>query len=250
MISAQNVNLAVPTVTFTVNAGSGAVDLNVTGTLIGTGGLQKNGGGTMVLSGANSYSGGTTITAGTLQIGKGGSTGSYGTGTVTNNATLVWNNTSGLNVVGSNAITGSGAFTIKAGTVLVQYDVGGSVSSGTVTVDGTGSSNNSSFTIWTNNGATIANNFVLNSMGPAQNRGAINQDGGAGLVTLNGSITLAGDSRIGTGGGSWNSMVINGQVTGGGKLYVWERHDAAPSWRRIAQRDSLDAGRQQHSGRQ
>ena len=217
----------------TVGAGS---SLNITNVIkngifdgSAAGGFIKAGDGTLTLTGANSYSGGTTVSGGTLQIGNGGSTGSYGTGPVTNNATLVWNNTSGLDVVSSNAITGTGDFTIKAGVVRVLYDNSGSVSSGTITVDGTGSSNNSSYEIWAGNGATIANNFVLNSMGPAQFRGAINQDGGGGLVTLNGSITLAGDSRIGTGGGSWNSMDINGQVTGGGKLYVWERHDANPS---------------------
>ena len=64
-------------------------------------------------------------------------------------------------------------------------------------------------------------------MGPGPTRGAINQDGGGGFVTLNGSITLAGDSRISVGGGSWNDMLINGPITGPGRLYVQERNDGA-----------------------
>ena len=71
-------------------------------------------------------------------------------------------------------------------------DSGGSISSGLVTVDGTGSSNNASLEIWAPNPVILNNNFVLNSLGSSQNRAAINQDGGYGLVTLNGSVTLAG----------------------------------------------------------
>ena len=127
---------------------------------------------------------------------------------------------------GSNTYTGG--TTVSGGILYVNYDAGGSVGSGTITVDGTGSSNSSSFEIWAGNGATIANNFVVNSMGPAQNRGAINQDGGGGLVTLNGSVTLAGNSRIGVGGGSWNSMTISGQVSGTGQLYVYESQTSNP----------------------
>ena len=144
-----------------------------------------------------------------------------------NSGTLVWNNTSGLGVRSANAITGPGALTIKAGIMTVIYSEGGSVSSGTITVDGTGSGNSSSFMLWAPDAfpTTLNNNFVLSSMGPGPTRGAINQDGGGGLVTLNGSITLAGDSRISVGGGSWNDMLINGPITGPGRLYVQERND-------------------------
>ena len=188
---------------------------------VGSTSLVKSGPGLWVISGANSYSGGTTINGGTLQVGT-GSSGSLGSGTTLNNGTLIWNNSNGLAVNSGNAITGNGGLTVDSGIVQVHYDAGGSVSSGPITVDGTTSSNNASFEIWAPNPLTLNNNFVLNSMGPYQARGAINQDGGAGLVTLIGSITLAGNSRIGAGGSTWNSMVITGQLSGSGSLYVYE----------------------------
>lgn len=118
----------------------------------------------------------------------------------------------------------AGGTTVNNGILLLTSS--GSLSSGTVTVNAGGS-----FEFWTNpdtNGAggvamTLNNNLVLNSMGTGLHRAAVNQDGGAGLVTLAGSVTLAGDSRIGVGGGSFNDMVISGQVTGPGKLFVQER---------------------------
>ena len=187
--------------------------------------LNKTTSGVVTLSGNNTYTGGTTISAGTLRVGTGGNTGSLGTGTTLNSATLVWNNTSGLNVTSGNAITGTGAFMIDAGVIVLQTQAGGTVSSGTITVDGTGSGNNSSLLIWAPNSVALNNDFILNSMGPAQNCGAINHDGdsiGSRVVTLTGTITLNGSSRVGVGGLSKNHMDINGKVTGVGKLYVYE----------------------------
>jgi autotransporter-associated beta strand protein len=65
-ISAQNFNLQ--GAEFNVVDGPGAVDLNVTGNLIGGGGLTKKGGGTMTLNGANTYTGSTTVSNGTLVV--------------------------------------------------------------------------------------------------------------------------------------------------------------------------------------
>ncbi|MEI6605075.1 MAG: autotransporter-associated beta strand repeat-containing protein, partial [Verrucomicrobiota bacterium] len=216
--------------------------LNLTSFVWNVGSVIKQGGGTLTLTGANTYSGATTVSAGTLQIGDGtsGHDGSLLTSGITDSGALVYNlygnQTAGYaisgtgslikNGAGTLALTGAntytGSTTISGGRIIAYYDSGGRVGSGTVTVGGPNSPNTTSFKIWANLSPTLGNNFVLNSMGSAQNEGAINQDGGGGVVTLNGSITLAGDSRIGTGGSSWNSMVINGQISGPGKLYVWE----------------------------
>ncbi len=118
----------------------------------------------------------------------------------------------------------AGGTTINSGILMLTSS--GSLSTGPVTVN-----NGGSLEFWTNpdtNGAgnvpmTLSNNLVLNGLGIDYYRGAVNQDGGGGLVTLAGSVTLATDSRIGVGGGSYNDMVISGQVTGPGKLYVQER---------------------------
>ena len=114
--------------------------------------LTKQGAGTLTLTANNAWAAGTTISAGTLQVGNGGNTGSLGTGPVANSGTLVWNNTSGVAISGANAITGPGALTIKAGIMNVLYHAGGSVSNGTITVDGTGSGNSSSFMLWAPDG--------------------------------------------------------------------------------------------------
>lgn len=77
--------------TIVLSGGSGA-SLTLGGTLSGSGGFTLGAGtsGTLILTGTNSY-GTTTISAGTLQIGNGGSSGTLGTGSVSDNASLVFN---------------------------------------------------------------------------------------------------------------------------------------------------------------
>lgn len=77
--------------------------------------LVKVGSGTQTLTGNNTYIGTTTVSGGTLQVGNGGTTGTLGTGAVTDNANLVINYSSAVNLsaVASNAagITGTGNLT-------------------------------------------------------------------------------------------------------------------------------------------
>ena len=134
-----------------------------------------------------------------------------------NNGTLVWNNSNGIERSRRpTPLAAPGLSTIASGAVRDDINSGGSLGSGLITIAGTGSSNTSSIKIWAASAGTLSNNFVLNSIG-VRTPGAINMDGGPGQVTLNGSITLAGSSRIGIGGSSWNgTTTINGQVTGSG----------------------------------
>jgi fibronectin-binding autotransporter adhesin len=103
--------------------------------------LTKVGTNVFTLTGANTYNGTTTITAGTLQIGNGGTSGQLGTGSVVNNASLIFNRSDDIAV--TNGLTGSG--------MLIKTNAN------TMTYNGT---NNSS-------GATIVNQgvFVLGASG-------------------------------------------------------------------------------------
>jgi autotransporter-associated beta strand protein len=87
----------------------------------GTAGLTKTGGGILTLTAINSYTGTTTISAGTLQLGNGGSTGSLvPSGTLTNNAALVFNRSSDL-IQGTDfaaAIMGTGTLTKQGAGIL------------------------------------------------------------------------------------------------------------------------------------
>ncbi|MBK5550149.1 filamentous hemagglutinin N-terminal domain-containing protein [Pseudomonas sp. TH03] len=118
--------------TLTVGAGNGSgtfagvIAATPVGGLPSSGAKQvnvvKTGTGTQTLTGANTYSGTTLISAGTLAVGNGGTTGKLGTGAVTDNANLVINYSSAVNLsaVASNAagITGSGNLTAISGGAL------------------------------------------------------------------------------------------------------------------------------------
>ncbi len=80
--------------------------------------LSKFGAGTAILTGSNTYTGSTAVNAGVLQIGNGGTTGSLGSGSVVNDASLVFNRGDALTV--SNGISGSGTLTQNgAGTLTL-----------------------------------------------------------------------------------------------------------------------------------
>jgi autotransporter-associated beta strand protein len=101
---------------------------------ISGGALSKAGSGTVVLAANNTYSGPTTITAGTLEVGNGGTIGTLGTGTVTDNAALVFNRSDTLLV--PNAISGTGTLT-QAGTGTLVLSGTNSYSGGTFVTSGT-----------------------------------------------------------------------------------------------------------------
>src|SRR5205085_1154772 len=98
----------------TLGASNGTIDvaggttLTLPNAVAGAGNLTKTNTGTLILSASNSYVA-TTISGGTLQVGNASTTGTLGSGTVTNNASLVFNRSNALTV--SNFITGSGNLT-------------------------------------------------------------------------------------------------------------------------------------------
>ncbi|WP_170157298.1 autotransporter-associated beta strand repeat-containing protein [Roseimicrobium gellanilyticum] len=84
--------------------------LHISGNISGAFSLTKTGAGTLTLTGTNSY-GATTISTGTVQVGNGGTTGTLGSGTVTNNSTLIFNHGTGADVTISSTINGTGTVT-------------------------------------------------------------------------------------------------------------------------------------------
>ena len=75
-------------------------------------------------------------------------------------------------------------------------------------------------------GVTLPNNFVLNSMGRSQSLGALCPNWGSSPITLTGSITLAGSSRMGTTPTARSNQRFDGVVSGPGTLYTDAIQDA------------------------
>ncbi|MBL0923977.1 MAG: autotransporter-associated beta strand repeat-containing protein, partial [Sphingomonadaceae bacterium] len=156
----------------------------------GTGSLVGNGGGTLVLTGNNLYSGGTTIN-GTVQIGNGGNSGSLGTGSVTNNGTLILNRSDSFDL--ANAITGSGNV-IHNGSG--QTNLAGSNSyTGTTTVNGgtlalvNGNAIADTGAVIVNGGTlTIANNETIGSLSGTGGRIDTTNTGGTTLTVGGASV--------------------------------------------------------------
>ena len=87
----------------------------------------------VTLTGANTYTGTTTINSGTLRVGNGSTTGTLGTGSVTNNASLVFDRSNTLTV--SNVISGTGSLT-QAGTGTLTLAGANTYTGGTTVTSG------------------------------------------------------------------------------------------------------------------
>lgn len=141
--------------------------------------------------------------------GTGGSSVTLGSGA------LIVNSTS--NSTFSGAISGTGEL-YKTGSAQLLLNGASTYSGGTTVADG------ASLMFWASSAMTVENDITLGGMGPGPGRPALNQDGGAGLVTVNGDVTLAATSDVGVGGSSWNDMRINGTISGPGGLVVKEEN--------------------------
>ncbi|GFZ90061.1 autotransporter-associated beta strand repeat-containing protein [Dyella caseinilytica] len=190
----------------------------VSQTLTGTGGLLKSGAGTLVLSGANTYSDGTVIDAGTLQ----GDTTSL-QGNITNNATLLFTQTSDGTFSG--AISGSGTL-IKNG-------------SGTLTLSGTdtytgGTTINAGILQGDSNSlqGSVVNDaaLVFDQTGNGTYNGVISGSGsvtkiGTGTLSLVGANTYTGGTTVSAGTLQGDSSSLQGNITDNAALVFDQASD-------------------------
>jgi fibronectin-binding autotransporter adhesin len=110
---------AVPTVSLVGSLNPSSVTVDSTsdytfrtdsgGKIVGATGVTKRGTGTLILDTDNTYTGPTVIQAGTLQLGQSDTHGSLGTGSVTNNGTLIFHRTDSVTL--ANSINGNGSIT-------------------------------------------------------------------------------------------------------------------------------------------
>ena len=192
--------------------------ITVANAISGNGSLTQAGSGTLVLTGSNSY-GNTTISAGTLQVGSGSTAGTLGTGTVTDNATLVFNRSNAFTV--TNAITGTGNLTQAGSGALILTGsnnfLNTTISKGTLQVgNGTGAGTLGRGAV-TDNAALVfnlSNNPTVDNA--ISGSGSLTQ-AGSGMLVLTGSNSYgnttisAGTLQVGNGGTA--GTLGNGTVT-------------------------------------
>ncbi|WP_407866395.1 autotransporter outer membrane beta-barrel domain-containing protein [Phyllobacterium phragmitis] len=181
----------------TLGAGGGTfktdADLLFSGALNGTGALTKTGTAKLILPGSNTYSGGTTISDGTLQIGNGGTTGSI-EGDVTNNGTLAFDRTNDYAFAGE--ISGSGAIEqMGTGTTTLSGDSSGfsgatAVKAGTLLTDGTLGG-----TVDVASGGTLSGYGTVNGTVTVNSNGTLFQDQGD-TLTIGGDLVLKNGARV------------------------------------------------------
>jgi autotransporter-associated beta strand protein len=187
---------------------------NTFGTL--TSGSTGLSGGLLILSGSNISSGPTTIYSGTLQVGNGGTLGNLPSGTVTNNASLVFNRSDALTVAslisGTGALTqaGAGNLTLTAGNT---YSGGTIINSGTLTLGATGVLASSS-AITLNGGAlwaSVTNIALSNPLSVSADSVIHTADTAGSLLTLSG--TISGSSKLGVNFHNGGSVALTSDLS-------------------------------------
>jgi autotransporter-associated beta strand protein len=224
--------------TKTLTIGSGNAGGQFSGIISGGISLVKNGNGTQILSGDNTYTGTTTINAGAIQIGVGGTPssfgpgdggfrGQFGSGTIIDNATVVFNR--GYLTTCTNTITGTGMLKQTANAELVlggansysgpTYIGQGIANSGLgVPNDGTGLAYSGDCSL---NASVLANGGVASSIGSSSNAasnlildgGTLYYTGGTASTDRQFTVTQNGGAIYASGGITFsnaNPIVFSG----------------------------------------
>jgi len=226
--------------TITGGSGSALAAFQQSGTytvqplLAGSLAVTHSGSGTTILAGANTYSGATTVSAGVLQVGAGGTTGSIGSGSVVNNATLVFNRSDDYGGAGSanasRSITGSGTVQLRAGSLALSgsnsYSGGTTIRGGTLSLTPTGAISHGAANVVVGSLAgdsaalSLAAGTLTGSAGVVGSGSAavgVATLSGSGVWTNNGSLTV-GQSGTGTLSITDAALVRVGGTAGTGTL--------------------------------
>ncbi|HEV2320224.1 MAG TPA: autotransporter-associated beta strand repeat-containing protein, partial [Verrucomicrobiae bacterium] len=153
--------------TYTIADGTGIGG----GSIDGNGSLVKDGTGTLVMQTPNTYRGTTTIKNGTLQIGNGG-IGSIGTGNVTNNGSLLFQQGDAASHIVPGAVSGTGSITENASATVVlagnnTYTGPTTISAGTLQVGNGGTTGSLGGTSAVTNNGTLLLDLSGNYTFPA-----------------------------------------------------------------------------------
>jgi|GEM_PF-1346569 len=245
--AASDLNLGTGAVTINGTAGArtvtiqnAATTLTVGGVISGSGyGLTKAGPGTLVLTGANTYDGGTIVSGGTLELGDGTTNGTFGSGTysIAGGAELRLNYNTAAEPTWAN-VTGAGTFSLSTqqngtsnnhwGTAALPGGFTGKlkIEQGRVFSPDGGLGGATEVEIqpgghiglW--DGGTFNQNFTIAGFGWGESNYEVAIRGGNNnnTATINGNITLAGDSAIGSGPGG--VLRLNGTISGSDDLTI------------------------------
>jgi fibronectin-binding autotransporter adhesin len=202
LVFTQTITIA-PSNTLTV---TGPSDTLISGAMEGEGALVKSGTGTLTLSGTNSYAGGTTVSAGTLQ----GTTSSL-QGSITNNATVVFDQAT--NGTYSGNMTGTGALT-KSGIGTVTLSGTNSYSGGTTVSAGSLQGNTSSLQGNITNNAAVVFDQATNGTysGNMTGTGTLTKSG-IGILTLSGTDSYSGGTTVSAGALQGTTSSLQGGIT-------------------------------------
>lgn len=209
---------------------AGATDSATIGSaLTGASRLVKDDLGTLILTAGNSYSGGTSIAAGTLV----GRAGSFGTGAITDNGTLVVDQATSAGF--TNLLGGTGLFVKKGAGTLTMNTVNSfsgatTISAGQLTVNGS----------LTNSAVTVQSGGILAGAGTVgglavQSGGTVNpgiSTGDKGSLQVTGAFSQAAGSTYAldlTSTGSTDRIYVTGAATiAGGAVLKITKTNAAP----------------------
>ena len=218
-------------------------NITISNTVAGTGTLSMTGAGILTLSGSNTYTGGTTLTAGSViaYTNAGTNVSAVGSGAVAigsgSTLELRSQNTGNSTTTINNTFTGTGLLKLSSSSAGGNNNFLGGINgfSGTVELAYPGASNNiltglssanpvtsvinaPNATLQINNGNTVYVGFYgsqtwkdikVSGSGNNEGFGAIRFDSNS---TLTGSVSLLGDTTIGTGGGTLNGAITSGTV--------------------------------------